>query len=270
MIAVLASATIVLVLLGSLMHFAPMLALLGLVGHLWYVLLVALGLTAGILVFAVNKSWASYSGQALGGKLELSGPVVVMFVLVILGFWLVPAPATSFDVAVFLEPKLDERLGRLPQGREWVSLELGEDRKREVVDEKGIARFIGVPSNLRAVGVVAMLDSESRELVDPNKKLKIGDGPLHLAVRVKSIPFSGTILDEHGQPIIAAQVSVRGTSVATDANGHFEMPVRADLPETDRSVDVLASGFQSYRAAFTPGSNELRVQLTRVTAVTKP
>lgn len=263
-------ASTVLLLLGSLVYFAPMLARLGLVGHLWYVLLVALGLVAGILVFALNKSWASYSGQALGGKLELGGPVVVMFAMVILGFWLVPAPAASFDVVIFLDSKASESPGRLLPSREWVSLELGADRKREVVDEKGIARFIGVPSNLRADEVVATLESEFRELVDPNKKLKIGDSPLHLAVRVKTIPFAGTIQDKNGQPIGTAQVSVRRTSVPTDAHGHFEMAVRADLPEPDRFVEVIAPGFQSYRGSFTPGSNELQVQLARMAAVTKP
>ncbi len=270
LLAALIAACTVLVLLGSLIYLAPMLARLGLVGHLWYVLLVALGLAAGILVFALNKSWASYSGQALGGKLELGGPVVVMFAMVILGFWLVPAPAASFDVTVFLHSKADESPDRVPLGRELVYLDLGKNRSEAPVDEKGIARFIDVPSNLRDDDVVATLKSEYREFVDPDKKLKIGDKPLHLAVRVKSIPFEGTIQDEQGRPIGAAQVSVRGRSVPTDAHGHFEMSVRADLPEPDRYVEVSASGFQSYRASFTPGSNALRVQLTRVGAIPKP
>jgi len=247
-----------------------MLARLGLVGHLWYVLLVALGLTAGILVFALNKSWASYTGQILGGKLEFGGPVVVMFAMVILGFWLVPAPASSFDVTVFLDSKGGDSPSGLASSRERVSLEMGADRKTEPVDEKGIARFIGVASNLRGDEVAAVLESEWRELVDPGKKLKIGEQPVHLEVRVKAIRFAGNIDDEQGQGIASAQVSVDGKTVSTNAQGHFELPVRADLPEPDRFVEVSATGFQSYRAAFSPGSNALRVQLIRTTTVPKP
>ena len=47
----------------------------------------------------------AYRGEVLGGVLELGGPVVAFFLVLILGFWLVPNP-TAFAVTVYVQEVL--------------------------------------------------------------------------------------------------------------------------------------------------------------------
>ncbi|HEY0376700.1 MAG TPA: hypothetical protein VGC87_07065, partial [Pyrinomonadaceae bacterium] len=54
-------------LLAVMLSSAPMLVRLGLTGHVWYVLLSLLGLFTAVTVFSLFKSYARYSGKALGG-----------------------------------------------------------------------------------------------------------------------------------------------------------------------------------------------------------
>lgn len=81
---------------------AERLVRLGLIGNLWYVLLLLIGLAAAVALFALFRSYARYSGKVLDGTLELGGPPVLMLVVVVLGFWRVPAPVAAFDVTVFV------------------------------------------------------------------------------------------------------------------------------------------------------------------------
>lgn len=242
---------------------APMLVRWGLVGHLWYVLLLALGLCTAFLSFALFKSWASYSGKVLSGKLELGGPAVIMLVVVILGFWLAPAPVMPFDTTVFLKAE-DNAIdfGQLAhQGQ--LTIEVGTDRRTESIGDKGEARFIGLPSNLRQQSVAVALNSQKYELVDPQARITLEDKVATVLVRVKSLKFAGTVLGAKGQPLAQARVNVAGKAATTDGDGRFEMRVPADLPESDKFVAISAPGYRPFKAAVSPGGNALEVRLER-------
>src|SRR5215216_4154698 len=57
----------------------------------YFFLLVPLALVAAGFLFGALRSHAKYSGKAYGGTLELSGPVVVLALIIYLGYKFRPA-----------------------------------------------------------------------------------------------------------------------------------------------------------------------------------
>jgi hypothetical protein len=241
---------------------APLLGQWGLVGNLWFVLLIALGLCAGVMTFALFKSRATYTRKVLGGELVIGGPVVVMFAVVMLGFWLVPAPTMPFDVTVFLKSEAGASVQQLAH-RGRITLEVGNDRKTEPVGEKGESRFVGIPSNFRGRSAVASLDSERYELVDGSVRVLLTGEPTTLMIRAKQLSVSGYVFDDNARPLAGARVSLAGRSATTDRDGRFDMKAAADLSEGDKFVVITADGHAPYRASVAPGSGTMQIKLSK-------
>jgi hypothetical protein len=239
---------------------APMLVRVGLTGHVWYVLLLLLGLFAAVTVFSLFKSYARYRGKVLGGTLELGGPVVVMLVVVVLGFRLVPDPPQRFDLTVFLHAKAGHQAVVL-RNRGKVSLDLGADKRIEAVGDKGEARFAGIPADLRDRAVALGFDDDTYELVDPALTIRLGEEAVYAAIQPRQLPLIGYVLGDQG-PLPHARAAIATASAATDQDGRFEIQLSADLPEGDRSITITAPGYEPWRAQVVPGGNALRVQLS--------
>ena len=90
-----------LVILSVMLWNAPLLMSLGLTGNFYYVLLLALGLSAAAFFFGLLQSHAVYHGQAGWGRLELGGAIVGCALVVVGGFYLVPNPL-PFALSVFV------------------------------------------------------------------------------------------------------------------------------------------------------------------------
>lgn len=247
---------------------APMLVRVGLTGHVWYVLLSLLGLFAAVTVFSLFKSYARYRGKALGGALELGGPFVVMLVVVVLGFRLVPGPAPAppqrFDLTVFLHGKSGHQAVVL-RNHGKVSLDLGADKRIEAVGDKGEARFAGIPGDLRDREVALGLDDDTYELVDPALTIRLGGEAVYAAIQPRQLPLIGYVVDDQGLPLPQARAAISTATAVTDQHGRFEIQLPADLPEGDRSITITAPGYEPWRGQGVPGSNALRVPLSRST-----
>jgi hypothetical protein len=245
---------------------APMLVRVGLTGHVWYVLLSLLGLFAGVTVFSLFKSYARYRGKALGGTLELGGPVVVMLVVVVLGFYLVPAPSPAppqrFDLTVFLHGKAG-RQAMVLRNHGKVSLNLDADKRIEAVGDKGEARFAGIPGDLRDREVALGLDDDTYELVQPELTIRLGQEAVYAAIQPRQLPLIGYVSDDQGRPLPQARAAIATATAVTDQDGRFEIKLPADLPEGDRSITITAAGYEPRRYQAAPGGNPLRVQLSR-------
>ena len=248
-----------LLLLGVMLWKAEMLVRLGLTGHVWYVLLMPLGLAAAITTFSLFKSYASYTGKVLNGTIELGGPAVIMLLVLILGFYLVPAPNQRFDLTVFVHDEAGHQVVPL-RGQGKLSLDFGADRRNESIGEKGEARFIGIPADMRDRKVAVGLESDNYELADPAATIKLGDEAVYLAVRAKRLHLTGEVSDAQGRPLSQARISIAGFAAISDADGRFDIPLPADL--TDRSLTIMATGFEPWRGQITPGGNPLQVRLT--------
>jgi hypothetical protein len=80
------------VILSVLLWNAQVLVSLGLTGNFYYVLLLALGLSAAAFMFGLLQSRAVYRGHTGWGHLELGGAIVGCALVVLGGFCLVPNP----------------------------------------------------------------------------------------------------------------------------------------------------------------------------------
>jgi hypothetical protein len=91
-----------LVVVGSLLLFADRFVQLGMTASVYYLSLVALGLCASAFLFEATRSYAQYSGRVLSGTLKLSGPIVVVVLIVVLGFYIAP-PINTRVLVIRLE-----------------------------------------------------------------------------------------------------------------------------------------------------------------------
>src|SRR5436305_1974877 len=66
----------------------------------FYILLFPWALACSSFLFGTMRSYARYSHKKLGSALEVSGPAVLFFLVLIGGFKLVPQPPEFFDLTV--------------------------------------------------------------------------------------------------------------------------------------------------------------------------
>ncbi len=240
---------------------AEMLVRLGLAGNLYYVVLVTLGLCVAAFLFGVLKSYAVYTGDVASGKLELGGPIVGFLLVVILGITLVPSPR-AFAVTVFVHGE-GGRQDVVLRNRGAVILDLGADRRREAIGDKGQAIFAGIPAPFRGQTVSVALEADGYEIASPKQSLTLDGDSIYLSIRAKTAHLMGYVRTTDGQPVRGATISVAGHQTVTDDFGYFALSVsgrRADEKATE-TLQVTAPGFKSWSSTLTPGGNEVTVLL---------
>lgn len=240
---------------------AETLVKLGLVGKLYYLVLVPLGLCVAAFLFGTMKSVATYKGTQFGGVLELGGPVVAFILVLIFGFKLVP-DQESFTATVYVQregPAKESFHG----GK--VVLKLGGDRRSAIISD-GAAYFSGIPANYRGQRVEALLEIPGYEATQPDIKLE-GEG-VNLVVRAKEAVFQGYVRSAAGHPLAGAQASLAGHGVKSDATGYFKLNVPGAEAENGATLQVVAPGYAPWSNPVEPGGNEIVAVLDKVEAGT--
>jgi len=248
-------------LLYVMLNRAETLTSFGIVGNFWFVMLVALGVAAAIAMFSSVKTYARYSGKVLNGTLELGGPVLVFFGVIVTGHVYVKEPLTDFAYTVFVHgPAGEQDLVLRKTGS--VMLRLNADPRIEAIGDKGEARFVGIPANLRDAEVSVGVDAVGYELKEPSAKLKLKGSFGYVAVQPKSLTLEGMVFDTAGQPIAKARVVAGDQSMETDENGRFRFVFR-DPSGSAVTVAVSIAGYAVSRTMGTPGGGPMQVQLTK-------
>ncbi len=236
---------------------------LGLTEHVYYLVLVLLGLAAAGFLFGVLPSSATYEGTVLGGTLKLGGAIVGA-VLVVAGayFFLPKAPTFPLTVYVHGEGGPQDLVLR-NSGR--VMLELGPDARVELIGENGQAYFPAIPANFRGQEVPAWVESEAYESVNPRAKQRLDSTTLYLAVRKKIIHYllAGIVSDAVGNPLSGVRVVLPEYHVEGETNhdGRFELQV---VGERQRMVELVAQrqGYQTAHLSPTLGDTGFNFSLT--------
>jgi len=249
-----------LLVLSLLIWHADKLTALGLIGNLYYIVLLPLGLAVAGFLFGVLRSYARYRGKQLGGTLELGGPIVGFALVVLGGFLLVPPSSLAFPLTVFVHGEAG-RQDMILRGTGFVILDLGADRRREPIGDKGQASFPAIPSQYRRQRVPVSVEAPGFELVNPGTQYRLEGHSLYVAVRRSSGRIAGRVQDETGKSIPDAVVSVAGLSAKTDATGYFELSVPGDRIRPELSLQVDAPGYATWRGTAVPGANDLTVIL---------
>jgi hypothetical protein len=209
----------------------------------------------------VLRSYAVYTGKVEGGSLELGGPIVAFVLVVVLGFYLIPDPQ-SFALTVFVHGETG-RQDLILRNVGSVLLDLGGDRRREMIGDKGQAYFAGIPSNFRSQSIPVEIEAPGYELVTPDSTIKVEGDSAYLAIRPKAAELTGYVRTEAGQPIEGATVSVAGTTTQTDASGFFKLALPGAAPRQNLTLQVTAQGFTAWNSQVVPGGNEIAVILDR-------
>ncbi len=214
---------------------------LGLEGRLFYVTLLPLGLSAAVFLFGVVRSYAAYTGQVYGGTLELGGPIVAFVLVVIGGFELVPNPS-PFSVTAFVHGEAGSH-DLVLRDSGWVSMDLGQDRKRERIGDKGEARFQSILPSFRGQTVPVDVDAPGYELVG-EKSRELTEAPMYLKVRPALVKLGIQVRDAKG-PVEGAVVSLPdlNQSTTTGPTGRATFSLRG-LPGD--KVNVTVGGLPRY------------------------
>jgi hypothetical protein len=241
------------------------LAAVGLVGQLYYVTLIPLGISVALVLFGCMKSYAAYKGKPvggdrLGGVLELGGPIVGFGLTVVLGFLLPARAPSTFPLTVYAYGD-GGRGDLILRSQGSVILDLGADRRSEPIGANGQAYFPAVPSTFRMQSVTVLLDAPGYERVDSDKLLPLDGDNLYIDVRRKSARIAGRVQDETGSPLPGIQVHLENFKSITDSGGEFQFQIPGAAIEGSMSVRVDTPGFVPYRSSAVPSSNDLVIIL---------
>jgi hypothetical protein len=246
--------------LSLLLWKAEMLVKLGLVGNLYYVVLFALGLCAAGFLFGVLRSYAHYTGEHLGGRLELGGAIVAVGLVVSGGFVLVPKPPSTFPLTVYVHGEA-ARNNLILRNSGRVFIDLDGDRQSRSIGENGEAYFPAIPDKFRGHEVPVWVDAKGFESTTANEKQRVDGANLYLAVRKKSGHLSGHVQDPDRNPIPNAELNVAGISVHSDSAGHFELMIPGDKLEQEMNLQAVALGYKTQHYKVVPNANEVTVTL---------
>lgn len=232
---------------------APDLVNQGIEKSVFYVLLLPLGLAAAAFLFGAMRAYARYTGKVLSGRLEIIGPAVVFFLVIILGFVLIPA-TRAFDFTLFLKDQ-GGRTVLKNQGR--VRIIFDNNPVIDRIDENGSVNFKGIHPKFMNQEVPVELEAEGWRFV--NHKVSTtclikGNNALLTIERFDLGKLSGTIMDEEGHFIAGAKVVVKDLVTFTDENGWFTLEIPPGKQEEKQMVAVQKEGFQPYHDYAYPGS----------------
>ena len=239
---------------------AEALTRLGLIGNLYYIVLIPLGLCAAVFLFGVVRSFARYKGEQYGGTLELGGPIVAFVLVVGGGFVLVPRPPSTFPLTVYVHGEADRNdLVLRNSGRVFVDLD--GDRQSRSIGENGEAYFPAIPDRFRGQEVPIWVDAKRFESTVANQKERIDGASLYLPVRRKSGHVSGRVQGQDGNPIANADLTLAGLSLHSDASGHFEFIIPGEKLEQEMDLQAVAPEHKAQKYKVVPDGNELTITL---------
>jgi hypothetical protein len=230
---------------------APKLIPAGILDQFFYILLLSWGLVCAIVLFGVMKTYARLTYKRLGIVLELGGPVVAAFLVVLGGFELIPRQDT-FDLTV--RPRSTDA-PLITSGK--VRIEFGNLARTEAIDSNGEANFKGVPRKFWGDEVSLLPEIEGYKQVPQ----KISLASAAVAIDVDKDNPETTLRGQVDPPPRLGQVVkvlVEGESgeVTPDQFGRFRTIVHRKVGDRIR-IQVYVDSQQVYdEYQLVPGPNE--------------
>ena len=220
----------------------------GMDSRFFYVLLIPLGLCAAAFLFGAMRSYAAYTGKALGGALEIGGPAVIAILVVIGGFYLVPDQSGPFSLTVYVHGSQGPQ-DTVLTGKGEVIMDLGGHRRGAGIGPSGEAYFPGIPARYRNQEVPISILAEGYELAYPNRKHPLaGDGVYVAVKRDDSLGrVYGTVRDESGKPLSGVSLTIDGVSSTTGADGRFEINIPQEKQRSEQVLEAWLEGYELWR-----------------------
>jgi hypothetical protein len=209
----------------------------GLTTPFYYVVLIALGCAAALLLFGAMRGYAKWTGHALSGTLEISGAVAIAALTVAGGYFFRPEPTISLVVRVIGPRGRTELL--CPTA---VRLFLGQDPRQGDLGQNCQAQFNEVPARfLSTEGLYVQVTAPGFEQTDSKPVPISTDRVLWVAMRkvAEHSMVWGRLIYPGNGPVTDAVISIDGglQHGKTNSTGQFRFEV--PLPE-GRVVQLTA------------------------------
>jgi hypothetical protein len=183
----------------------------------YFFLLVVLALITAAFLFGAMRSHAKYSGKAYSGTLELSGPVVVLALIIFLGYKFRPTD-NSFSATVNFFSN-DSSHSSILQGE--VTVYYGAAHLSKKISE-GQVTLNEIPKEFRGREITFIPTAEGY-LTKAQKAILPANGnvlELYLEKIIDSVTVSGIVLTDKGKAISNA-VIVFADGLAKDSTDRF-------------------------------------------------
>lgn len=195
----------------------------GITSSFYYIILIPLGLCSAAFLFGALNSLAEYTGNAVYGKLKLSGPVVI-FCLVIIGGFYFAKPESTFLLTVRIQT-IENKI--IDKG--FVTAYLGSQGIKHEIGENGEVFFSDIPSKFSGKEINFRIDVDGYQLTKiepmhiPENKIIY----LQLERRKDSTVVRGTVIDSNGNTISNILIDFESglASAITDASGRFSATI---------------------------------------------
>jgi hypothetical protein len=218
---------------------APNMILSGLVAPYYYIVLVALGCAAALLLFgALRGGYPRWKGHALSGTLEIGGPIAVAALTVVGGYFFRPEPSASLVVRVHGAGGRTELL--CPTS---VKLFLGQDVRDGEIGRNCQAQFNEVPSRLlTTAGLFVQATVPGYEQADRKALPVPNDRVLWVTMRriaERSTAWGHLVYSRTKGPVSGALISIDGGLCEGKTNSAGQFRFEVPLPE-GRTVRLTA------------------------------
>jgi hypothetical protein len=244
----------------GLLFFGNRLENLGIVGNMYYIILIPLGFSAAAFLSGAMKSYAKFtSNESLTyGKLTLAGPIVV-FGLVVVGGFILPKWNDKEQQFIPRFRIVNETVKTSDFAKGTVALSLP-DQPSIILDIfKGEVSFPNIPIKYLHKPAKVSVDIENYEMTD--------SGNIELSKEVHNINVAktdlssnttvrGTIINQNDQPLTNAVLNFGSgmAKVTTDENGDFEVKIAKPAGEIIR-LNILHEGVLLYSNDVTLSQN---------------
>lgn len=229
----------------------------------YYIILILLAIAASAFVFgAMKKGVATYSGNAFGGKIKLTGPILVG-VLIVLGGRLFHSN-TSFDFNINLQcsknievsssyPLLEDAMLLVRIGNEWRSAK---------IQPNGDLDFKEIPSEYRGKSVLVKLVAKYWKLKMDSVRL-IGKSMSLFVVPDGSLSRIEGVVQDGSTGSILSGVIVRmyGATDTSDANGEFSLNIPLSKQCKEYQVHCEAPDYIPVNLPVTPATKKMLMVL---------
>ncbi|NIM13295.1 MAG: hypothetical protein GTO45_14380 [Candidatus Aminicenantes bacterium] len=191
----------------------------GMIDRLYFILLIPLALGTVVQLFKVCGAEAWFEGKVWGGTLKLGGSVAAFALILFLGFELLPEN-NPFDFTIFLK---DSSGKTVLKNNGLIKISLASDIRTKKINENGSVDFKIIPPYLQSKSVQVELEAKGWQFtngkVSTDCILKGNNATLIIERDNSLCCVSGTVLDDDGNFVVKAKVTIKNISTETNENG---------------------------------------------------
>lgn len=189
----------------------------------YYIILLVAAMASAAVVFLIMKgTTAKFTSDSKYGKLELSGPVVVFFLVLIGGYYLPGKFSEEFDLSVFVSEKGGGSIKNAA-----IAFTIDNRKETRQTDANGQFVIAKIPSKYRGMPIRFEPEIKGFDKTQFTDTIPQSGNALHidLTKKAETILITGTVLTENNQPVKNVLINFNNglATATTDQFGNFKV-----------------------------------------------